>query len=144
MNPLAKKKERTLAREYLRKRPDCTYEELIKDLGITSLSKPYFFNLRGILRKSGVIPVGNGSKRGRKKDTGKGQEKPVNGKPVLVGTHIEIMETVDAAGMTQEIKDHWKSGVLPLLQRLLPNGKGVTLVFLSDPPSIEVRRAVSK
>lgn len=66
----------------------------------------------------------------------------VNGRRVLAGTHIEILGTFDAAGMSQEIKDHWKSKVLPILQSLLPNGKGVTLVFISDPPLIEVRLAV--
>ena len=116
MNPLAKKKERTLAREYLRKRPDCTYEELIKDLGITSLSKPYFFNLRGILRRSGAIPVGNGSKRGRKKDADTGLEKSKAEKPTFAGTQVEILHTIDASKVTSELREHWKTTVLPVLQ----------------------------
>jgi len=139
MNPLAKKKERTQAREYLRKHPDCTYEKLIKDLGITSLTKPYFFNIRGALRKSGEIPTIS-PKEGQGGEST--LETPKTAKNMSDGITMEILHTMDAQGLTAELREHWKAVVLPVLKSLLPNGQGVTLAFLSDPSAVEIRRTI--
>jgi len=53
---------------------------------------------------------------------------------------VEILDTIDVTGFSQEIRDHYKSNVLPLLQRLVPQGKALNMVFLSDPPTLEIRR----
>lgn len=140
MNPLAKKKERALARDYLRKHPDCSYEQLIKELGITSLSKPYFFNIRGQMRRSGVIPGVAPGREGRK-DTGKIVAKTEGTVPMLNGVTVEILHTMEWSGLSDELREHWKTSVLPILNALIPGGK-VTLAFLSDPPTMEIRRAV--
>jgi len=140
MNPLAKKKERTLARDYLRKHPDCSYEQLIKELGITSLSKPYFFNIRGQMRRNGAIPDVTPKREGQK-ETGKpvGKAEAV---PNLNGVKVEILHTMDASGLTPELREHWKSTVLPVLNALVSGG-GVMLAFLADPPTMEIRRQVN-
>lgn len=63
--------------------------------------------------------------------------------PALAVTKIEILETINAGGFSEELRTHWKTVVLPLLKGLLPGGKNVTLAFLSDPPVLEIRRPVS-
>ncbi len=143
MNPLVKKKEKAVARDYLRKNPNCTYEQLIQDLGITSLSKPYFFNIRTALRKSGEIPGGPGSKKERQIKDKKVVENPRNGKAALSGTKVEILHSMDASMLTPELREHWKSTVLPVLKTLVAAGETINLVFLSDPVTLEIRRVVS-
>lgn len=143
MTPLEKKKEKVAVRDYLRKHPDTGYEKLVAVLGVQSLSKPYFFNIRGALRKSGAIPGGNGLKREGRKVGGKRLEKPLDGKPTLMGTRIEILHTMDATRVTPELRQHWKDFVLPVLKELVPGGEGIRLVFLSDPPMMEIRKVFS-
>ena len=140
MNPLTKKKERAQARDYLRSHPGCTYEQLVKKLGITSLSKPYFFNIRGLLRKSGAIPTVTAKVQEVKSDGEKSIAK-YGSVPKTNGVQVEILHSIDATGLTPELRVHWKTTVLPVLNALVPGGK-VTLAFLSDPPTLEIRRAV--
>ena len=56
---------------------------------------------------------------------------------------MEILETIDAGGFSEEVREHYKSHVLPLLRKLVPGGEGLQLVFLTDPPTLELRRGVS-
>jgi hypothetical protein len=135
-----KKKLNEKAKQYIKDHPDCTYDELVADLGFKELSKPHFFSMKTQLRKKGLIP---GESRTRR--SGKGPGRPParqtvapSQKPSTVKT-IQILESIDATGFTEEIRDHYKSHVLPLLQRLVPGG-GLHMVFLSDPPTIELRR----
>lgn len=141
MNPLAKKKERNLARDYLRKHPGCTYEQLIKEVGITSLSKPYFFNIRGQMRRSGVIPDVTPKRDGQKK-VEKRVAKSVETEPKMNSVRVEILHTINSTGLTPELREHWKTVVLPVLRGLLPSGKEISLAFLTDPPTLEIRRVV--
>ena len=55
---------------------------------------------------------------------------------------IEILESIDAAGFSNELREHYKSHILPLLKRLLPNGERLQIVMLSDPPAIELSRGM--
>jgi hypothetical protein len=54
---------------------------------------------------------------------------------------FEILETLDASRLSEELKEHYKSHFLPLIQRLVPDGKKIQMVFLADPPAIELRRS---
>jgi hypothetical protein len=57
-------------------------------------------------------------------------------------TRVEILETLDCSGFTQEIRDHYKSHILLLVQRQIPDGERISFAFLSDPPGLEIRRAL--
>jgi len=140
MNPLAKRKETARAKQYILDNPNCTYEQLIKALNIQSLSKPYFFNIRGTLRKQGKIPT-----------LGKSKNESVSNKPI--GTRdsgyiwglrkFEIIHSMDASALTPELREFWKSNVLPLLQKHIPGGQNIQFAFLEDPPLLEIRKEIS-
>jgi hypothetical protein len=57
-------------------------------------------------------------------------------------TRFEILELVDISSFSSELKDHYRSHVLPMLKRLLPDGAAISFAFLSDPPTLEIRRMV--
>jgi hypothetical protein len=40
-----------------------------------------------------------------------------------------------------EFREHWKTVVLPVLNALVPGGN-MMLAFLTDPPTMEIRRQV--
>ncbi|MDB5103631.1 MAG: hypothetical protein JWP91_1320 [Fibrobacteres bacterium] len=139
-----KKKLNEKAKQYIKEHPGCTYDELVKSLDFKELSKPHFFSMKTQLRKKGLIPEESRTKRGRKT----GDKKPVSGPReihVISPTHtktIEILESIDATGFSDEVREHYKTHVLPLLQKLMPTGEKLQMVFLSDPPTIELRRGV--
>ena len=55
---------------------------------------------------------------------------------------VQILETVDISNFSEEIKEHYRSHLLPMLKRLLPDGPTMHFAFLSDPPCIEIRKLV--
>lgn len=134
-----KKKLNEKAKQYIKDNPDCTYDELTAALGFKELSKPHFFSMKTQLRKKGLIP---GESRTRRSGRGPGRPAasaaPLSSASRSVKT-IEILESIDAEGFSDELRDHYKSNILPLLQKLMP-GMGLHMVFLSDPPTIELRR----
>ena len=138
-----KKKLNLRAKQYIKDHPDCTYDELTSALGFKELSRPHFFSMKTQLRKQGLIPGESRTRRSRK-----GEGRPfrtaqapseVSSGPSPIKT-IEIIETIDVSGFSEEIREHYKSHVFPLLKKLLPGGQGLQMVFLSDPPTIELRR----
>lgn len=139
---IEKKKQNTRAKEYIKSNPDCTYEELVQALGFKELSKPHFFSMKTQLRKKGLIP---GESRTRRNSKGEAKAPAASRQkspslPALPTRTIEIVASVDATGFSEELRDHYKSHFLPLLQKLWP-GQDLHIVFLSDPPTIELRRA---
>lgn len=56
---------------------------------------------------------------------------------------VEIIESLDIAGYSDELKAYYKTYVLPLLQKLVPDGSKLHMAFLSDPPKLEIRRIVA-
>lgn len=143
LKKIEKKKQNTRAKEYIQNHPGCTYEELVQALGFRELSKPHFFSMKTQLRKKGLIPGESRTRRSRK-----GEGRPLSGAsrqetptlPALSTKTIEIVASIDAAGFSDELRDSYKSHFLPLIQKLWP-GQGLHMVFLSDPPLIELRRA---
>jgi len=143
-----KKKLNEQAKQYIKANPECTYEELIHKLNFHELSKPHFFSMKTLLRKKGLIPEQSLTRRGRKpgsKST-KSYYKPLTSstgltmKPMNNSKTIEILESIDATEFSNELREHYKTHVLPMLKRLLPQGERLSMVMLSDPPTIELRR----
>jgi len=58
-------------------------------------------------------------------------------------TRFEILELVDISSFSPELKDHYRTHVFPMLKRLLPDGPAISFAFLSDPPTIEIRKTVA-
>lgn len=123
-----KKKSSPEIRAYLRKHPSCTYDDLIQALNLTGLSKPWFYTLRSQARADGSI--------------GKTQSTH-DGKPAVNPLKtIEILETIDSSAFSDEVKSHYKTHVIPLLNKLLPGEYSIQLVQISDPPGIEIRKVL--
>ncbi len=143
MKKIEKKQQNSRAKEYIKANPGCTYEELVQALGFKELSKPHFFSMKTQLRKKGLIPGESRTRRTRKGE-GRAEAAPRRPEsptlPALPTKTIEIVASVDASGFPEELRDHYKTHFLPLLQKLWP-GQGLHMVFLSDPPTIELRRA---
>lgn len=142
LKKIEKKKQNLRAKDYIKSHPGCTYEELVQALGFQELSKPHFFSMKTQLRKKGLIP---GESRTRR--TRKGEGRAVSASrhetptlPALSTKTIEIVASIEADKFSEELRSHYKSHFLPLLQKLWP-GQGLHMVFLSDPPVIELRRA---
>lgn len=143
-----KKKLNEAAKQYIKTNPECTYEELIHKLNFHELSKPHFFSMKTLLRKKGLIPEQSLTRRGRKpgQKSSTSYYKPLtssSGAPMKSMTNsktIEILESIDATNFSDEMREHYKSHVLPMLKRLLPQGERLSMVMLSDPPTIELRR----
>lgn len=130
-----KEKTTPRIREYLRQHPDCKYGELIKALGIKTLSKPWFYTLRSEFRKKTQEVKGAGRKKGI-------VEPAVSGRPPSIMT-VEILESIDSSGFNDELKGVCKTYILPLLKKLMPDGPSLQMVFLADPPKIEIRRMIA-
>ncbi len=145
LKKIEKKKLNEKAKQYIKEHPGCTYDELVKSLDFKELSKPHFFSMKTQLRKQGMIPEESRTRRGRKP----GEKKAAVGpREIRVMTRpssktVEILETIDAGGFSDEIREHYKSHVMPLLRKLVPGGEDLQLVFLSDPPTLELRRGVN-
>lgn len=117
--------------------PKTSYTEATETLKLPELTTTQFYNVRAQLRRKGqLIDTGAAGKERSAKASGAA---PAAGR----NTHIEILETIDVSGFSDEIKEHYKTGILPLLRRLVPQEKGLRLVFLSDPPSLEIQRLVN-
>ena len=139
-----KKQTNEEIRKYILAHPDSTYEQVLKDLGVSNFSKPHFFTMRTRLKKAGLIPGGTkgsvpkeGKKSVRANRADSGMERPHS----LMT--VEIIETLDIEGFSDELKSHYKSHILPLLQKLVPDGPKLHMAFLSDPPKLEIRRIIS-
>lgn len=146
LKKIEKKKLNEKAKQYIKENPSCSYDELVKALDFRELSKPHFFSMKTQLRKKGLISEESRTRRGRK--PGEKSLKPVQreAKPAAAPSAtktVEILETIDAGGFSEEVREHYKSHVLPLLRKLVPGGETLQLVFLSDPPTMELRRGVT-
>jgi hypothetical protein len=144
LKKIEKKQQNLRAKEYIQSHPGCTYEELVQALGFRELSKPHFFSMKTQLRKKGLISAESRTRRNSKGE-GRTQTKSASrsessGLPGLPSKTIEIVASIDTAGFSEELRDHYKSHFLPLLQKLWA-GQGLHMVFLSDPPVIELRRS---
>lgn len=139
-----KKQTNEEIRKYILANPGSTYEQVVKDLGLTNFSKPHFFTMRTRLKKAGLIPGGTkapGPVEGKKKVRANRVESEME-IPRSMMT-LEIIESLDITGFSEELKRHYKSHILPLLQKHLPDGPKLHLAFLSDPPVLEIRRFIS-
>lgn len=67
------------------------------------------------------------------KSTPKGLNTPIR---------IEILDTMDCSGFSEEIKNHYKSHILSLMQKLVPGGQKISIAFLSEPEALEIRRLI--
>lgn len=147
LKKIEKKKLNEKAKQYIKEHPGCTYDELVKALDFGELSKPHFFSMKTQLRKKGMIPEESRTRRGRKpgeKRAAAALPRETRASVPVSGTKtIEILESIDAGGFSDEIREHYKSHVLPLLRKLLPGGETLQMVFLSDPPTLELRRGVN-
>jgi hypothetical protein len=150
LKKIEKKKLNEKAKQYIKEHPGCTYDELVKSLDFKELSKPHFFSMKTQLRKKGMIPEESRTRRGRK--PGEKRSVPIGPREIKVFSRpqtlstsktVEILETIDAGGFSEEVREHYKSHVLPLLRKLVPGGEGLQFVFLTDPPTLELRRGVS-
>ncbi len=120
--------------KFILSNPKASYTEAVESLKIPALTTTQFYNVRAQLRRKGQLIDPGADKKG----------KPSLAKsPASQAGHIEILETIDISGFSDEIKQHYKTGILPLLRRLLPEEKGLRLVFLSDPPALEIQRLVN-
>lgn len=150
LKKIEKKKMNERAKQYIKDNPGCTYDELVQNLGFKELSKPHFFSMKTLLRKKGLIPEESRTRRGRKagdKSTSvvSGRNGASESSQVISFANmktIEILDSIDATGFSDEIREHYKSHVLPMLQKLMPQGQKLQIVFLTDPPTIELRRIV--
>jgi hypothetical protein len=145
LNKSEKKRMNERAKQYIRANSDCTYDELVQNLNFRELTKPHFFAMKTQLRKKGLISGESTVRRGRKPNSGSQAPRPVRVIPTAIlstSKTIEIVESVDASGFSPELKAHYKSHVLPLLKRLLPNAGQLQMVTLSDPAVIEFRRGI--
>src|SRR5690606_33775391 len=64
--PIKQKQMNERAKQYIKDNPDCTYDELVQNLGFKELSKAHFFSMKTLLRKKGLIPEESRTRRGRK------------------------------------------------------------------------------
>jgi hypothetical protein len=146
LKKIEKKQLNEKAKQYIKEHPSCTYEELVKALDFKELSKPHFFSMKTQLRKKGLISEESRTRRGRKP----GEKKAAvvvhrESRPTASASTtktVEILESIDADGFSEEIREHYKSHIMPLLRKLIPGGESLQLVFLSDPPTYELRRGV--
>jgi hypothetical protein len=146
LKKIEKKKQNEKAKQYIKDHPSCTYEELVKALEFQELSKPHFFSMKTQLRKKGLIPEESRTRRGRKPGEKRLETVQRESRPAVKASTtktVEILETIDAGGFSDEIREHYKSHIMPLLRKLIPGGDSLQLVFLSDPPTLELRRGVS-
>jgi hypothetical protein len=148
LKKIEKKKLNEKAKQYIKEHPSCVYEDLVKALDFQELSKPHFFSMKTQLRKKGLIPEESRTRRGRKPGEKRQTPPPRETRPVHAHAHsgsktVEILETIAAGDFSDEVREHYKSHVLPLLRKLVPGGESLQLVFLSDPPTLELRRGVS-
>lgn len=115
-------------RGYIEKNPDCTFEEMKKGLALKGLAKPWFLVIKGeVLRKQSGVFVKSPSSLGQKSN---GYMK------------VQILDTLDISGLSADLIAHYRSHILPLLKRVHPDGPMIHFAFLSDPPSIEIRKMV--
>jgi hypothetical protein len=148
LKKIEKKKLNEKAKQYIKEHPACSYDELVKALDFQELSKPHFFSMKTQLRKKGLIPEESRTRRGRKPGEKRVAAAPREARPAAAPASsttktVEILETIDAGGFSEEVREHYKSHILPLLRKLIPGGESLQLVFLSDPPTLELRRGVS-
>jgi hypothetical protein len=125
-----------VVRKYILNHPRVTFAELVAELKLPRLSTVQFYNLKAQLRKKGLLVD-----KGESKSTSRARSNDIVSASKAM--RIEILESVDVSNFSEEIKAHYKTDILGLLNRLVPNGKNLTMVFLSDPPTLEIRRIVS-
>jgi hypothetical protein len=133
LNPATRQKATPEIRDYLRKHPDCNYEELVKALSLKSLSKPWFYALRSGVRKNA---------RGSFRESKAKENAPVSIWPQPIMT-VEILESIDASGFSAGLKREYVESFQPLLRQVIPGGNALQVVVLESPPRIEVRRLIS-
>lgn len=57
-------------------------------------------------------------------------------------TRVQILETLDTSAFSDQLKEDFKMHFLPVLKRMMPEGSNIEVLFLSDPPSLEIRRVI--
>lgn len=150
LKKIEKKKLNEKAKQYIKEHPACSYDELVKALDFQELTKPHFFSMKTQLRKKGLISEESRTRRGRKPGEKRQPAPARESRPAASHSPsasttktVEILETIAAGGFSDEIREHYKSHVLPLLRKLVPGGETLQLVFITDPPTMELRRGVS-
>ncbi len=124
-------------RKHVQSHPKTTYTDLIAELNLTNqLSTVQFYNIKSQLRKKGLLPDKGVTKMVER-------SKPKDAASRSNSVHIEILETIDISGFSKEILGHYRTHIIDLLRRLVPNGKILRLALLSDPPTLEIQRLVS-
>ena len=56
---------------------------------------------------------------------------------------VEILMALPAGHFSPELRSAFKSEFLPVLKALVPNGAGISLAFVEDPPTLEIRRPLA-
>ncbi len=125
-------------RKYILSHPKTNYADLTAALKIPQLTTIQFYNIKAQLRKKGQLVDPGGFKTAGYDDTSASKPKTKSN-----SMHVEILESVDVANFSDDIKGHYKSNILGLLQRHVPDGKNLRMVFLSDPPVLEIQRIVT-
>lgn len=125
-------------RKHILGNPQIAYADLISDSKFSRLTTVQFYNIKAGLRKKGLL-VG----KAESKSKSERRFAPTEFVPDPKSKCIEILETIDFSNISEEIKQHYKTGILTLLQRIVPDGKNIRMVFLSDPPALEIRRLAS-
>jgi len=125
-------------RFHILKHPRVSYSDLVAELRLPRLTTVQFYNIKAQLKKQGKLPIS-----GEARAISNPLTSIANHTPPTKSQRIEILDTIDVSTFSDEIKDHYKTSILGLLNRLVPAGNNIQMVLLSDPPSLEIRRIVS-
>ncbi len=125
-------------RKYILNHPKIKFTDLTAALKIPQLTTIQFYNIKAQLRKKGQLVDPGGFKA-----AGYDEAPASKAKTKSNSMHVEILESVDVGNFSDDIKGHYKSNILGLLQRHVPDGKNLRMVFLSDPPVLEIQRIVT-
>jgi hypothetical protein len=125
-----------VVRKHILNNPKIPYAQLVAELKVPRLSTVQFYNIKAQLRKKGqLVDRGETNPVSRSK----ANETASGGKSM----RIEILDSIDIANLPEEIKEHYKTNIFDMLRRLVPDGKNLRMVFLSDPPTLEIQRIVT-
>lgn len=125
-----------VVKNHIQSKPKITYADLVAELKMPQLSTVQFYNIKAGLRKKGLLPD-----KGHAKVVER--SKPEKMEPRSNSIHIEILESIDISGFSSEILNHYRTHIIELLRKVVPNGKTLRMAVLSDPPILEIQRVVS-
>lgn len=125
-----------VVRKHILNNPKIPYAQLVAELKVPRLSTVQFYNIKAQLRKKGQL-VDRG-------DSGlSSRARPNESTSSPKSMRIEILDSIDIANLPDDIKEHYKTNILDMLRRLVPDGKNLRMVFMSDPPTLEIQRIVT-